>query len=87
MSYNGAENWQTWNVGLWLGNDEGLYHAIVDAGRRVSEFDASGAEELTRELMPDGTPDMDGAGEYAGVDWADVAEVCDDLAGIGNPDG
>ena len=23
--YNGWTNYETWNVGLWLGGDEGLY--------------------------------------------------------------
>ena len=25
MSYNGWKNWETWNVALWIGNDEGMY--------------------------------------------------------------
>jgi hypothetical protein len=26
MSYNGHKNYQTWNVLLWINNDEGLYN-------------------------------------------------------------
>ena len=34
-TYNGWTNYETWNVGLWLGNDEGLY----EVARRALDFD------------------------------------------------
>ena len=33
-SYNGWENYETWNVALWINNDEGLY----DIARRCDDY-------------------------------------------------
>ncbi len=33
-TYNGWTNYETWNVALWLGNDEGLYNLV----RRCEDY-------------------------------------------------
>lgn len=75
--YNGWANWQTWNVALWLNNDESHYRAMR-ARRAVlgSKILARDAEEFARDVMPGGTPDMDnGAAGYRGVRWSEIARV------------
>lgn len=53
-SYNGWENWETWNVALWIGNDDGLYS---EAKRfRVHGY-AKFANYLREELQLTETPD------------------------------
>jgi hypothetical protein len=32
VSYNGWENYETWNVALWINNDEGLYNIAMEQG-------------------------------------------------------
>ncbi len=32
MSYNGWKNYETWNVALWIGNDEGMYEFAKECG-------------------------------------------------------
>lgn len=61
--YNGWKNYETWNVALWIGNDEGLY---LEARRfRVKGYSAF--IESMRKGFGDGTfvatPD--------GVSWTD----------------
>ena len=66
--YNGWKNWATWNVALWLGNDENLYKMA----RRFVNY-----KDIAQELVdcgiaatPDGAsytdPDLD---TYALDEW------------------
>ena len=32
ISYNGWENYETWNVALWIDNDEELYNLAMECG-------------------------------------------------------
>jgi len=53
--YNGHKNWNHWNVSLWIGNDEPLYRAAVDAIRGWPTKDAAARALLTE--LPPTTPD------------------------------
>ena len=64
-TYNGWTNYQTWNVALWLGNDEGLY----DMARMYREHGYKSLSHLLIELSPT-TPD--------GVAWNDTnLNICE----------
>ena len=47
--YNGHKNWETWNVALWINNDEGLYE-IAQESDSYREF-----QDSIRELS-EGSP-------------------------------
>ena len=72
-SYNGWKNYETWNLALWAGNDEPVYRAVQERKRQIKRFSAGSAEDLGRELFPNGTPDMDGMRDMRKVCWGEIA--------------
>ena len=63
--YNGWTNRATWNVSLWIGNDEGLYRTAIECGD-YERFVAT-----MHELGSNATPD--------GVSWTDPTLNTDEL--------
>jgi len=73
------KNYATWSVAQWLARDEPQYLAARElattgpTARQVADF--------VFDLMPQGTPDMDGPEDYLTVDWETVREaLCEDDA-------
>jgi len=72
MAYNGWTNYETWNINLWLDNEEPLYRQKKDFIRRCV-ITADNIEQFCRDIFPDGTPDMDGGADDMNlVNWDEV---------------
>lgn len=75
--YNGWKNYETWNVALWIGNDEGLYHMAKACKRALHPYQCfrSDLKEMAYESGPESiyfqTPD--------GVAWNDSSLDIDAL--------
>jgi hypothetical protein len=58
MAYNGWKDWETWNVALWINNDENLYNMAQENIKLFKPFVAAEVmfEELNRDNIFE-TPD------------------------------
>ena len=52
ISYNGWQNYETWNVALWLQNDKNLYYLCRDMGNYVDTIDLLNDDGIV--ATPDG---------------------------------
>jgi hypothetical protein len=71
-TYNGWANHATWNVALWIGNDEGLYDIAREAGS-FGRF-----QDVMRELDTLETPDHVAYND-TGIDVGELDEMISDL--------
>ena len=79
--YNGWANRSTWNVVLWMNNDEPIYLWMLDTfGRRYIPIVAKDAKWFISKVWPSGvTPDGDSLKD---VDWSEVADAINEHLGL-----
>lgn len=53
--HNGHKNYNSWNVSLWLNNDESAYRLMLDCIKRTGNRKA--AAERMINFLPEKTPD------------------------------
>lgn len=81
QDYNGWKNRQTWNVALWLANDEPLYRAAVEyvkrrraAGKKATYRRFADEQGLTGQRTPDNIAWTGSKLDYAAL-TADLEEM------------
>ncbi len=72
QTYNGWANWETWNVALWIGNDERLYKEARRCYSYLNFVDRMG-------FIDNSTPD---GAEYvsAKLDLKELNELIEELS-------
>jgi hypothetical protein len=73
MAYNGWTNYETWNVNLWIDNDEGTYRAKREYIRGLECVNAENVKQFFAAHMDSTTPDLTGRTDLD-VNFAEIAE-------------
>ena len=82
MSYNGWTNYETWNVKLWLDNEQGSCYAMEELAAEYREEDSwklgdaiqAWCEEFYPELEPSMFSDLLRSA-FDEVNWREIAEA------------
>ena len=77
QGYNGHANYETWNVCLWISNDEGLYNLSLQCAN-YDEFVGIVREGGMLET-PDGVSWTDSGLDIDGIERVAFAEDADDV--------
>ena len=78
-TYNGWTNWATWNLALWVDNDEYSYHRRIEMGEQLrgQGWDAESVKSFCWDLFPNGTPDMEEC-DLDEVNYQEMAQAWND---------
>lgn len=73
--YNGWSNYETWNVPLWIDNDQSTYSRKLELLQHLPTVTADDAEIISLEFFPDQlTPDFENSEQWQLIDWQEIAE-------------
>jgi hypothetical protein len=88
MAYNGWSNYETWNVKLWIDNDEGSYGYWRERVQELWEQNSHDKDDTISDLskaleseIKDNAPELQGTyadllgAALSEVDWYEIAEA------------
>jgi hypothetical protein len=87
MAYNGWSNYETWNVALWIGNEEGSQREVEEWAEEAwkeaeadkifsrEEVAVLDLEKRIQEMIEDGNPLASSASLYSDLLGAAIGEV------------
>ena len=70
-TYNGWTNYETWNVALWIGNDESMYAIARDYVKQCRRLD----EKVDYTVLADVLAMLFGQTTPDGVNWTDISQL------------